>query len=141
MIWGLHRDTTELRIIRLPVFSQGALPAGPQRLDAQEADALTSARIGDHIVTGDDFVLADYDRVLFLPLDRAADIAALAATIRDTERRSTPDHSTRLVSKRGCLPSTRDWVCKDAAAPSLRKARACRPTCPASASLDSIEPL
>jgi regulator of RNase E activity RraA len=32
-------------------------------------------------------VLADDDGVLFLPLDRAADIAALAATIRDTERR------------------------------------------------------
>jgi regulator of RNase E activity RraA len=86
VIWGLHRDTSELRTIRLPVFSQGALPSGPQRLDAQEPDALTSARVGDQIVTGDDFVLADDDGVLFLPLDRAADIAALAATIRDTER-------------------------------------------------------
>jgi regulator of RNase E activity RraA len=86
VIWGLHRDTSELRTIRLPVFSQGTLPAGPQRLDAQEQDALRSARVGDHIVTGDDFVLADDDGVLFLPMDRAADIAALAATIRDTER-------------------------------------------------------
>jgi regulator of RNase E activity RraA len=86
VIWGLHRDTSELRTIRLPVFSQGALPAGPQRLDAQEPDALTSARVGDHIVTGDDFVLADDDGVLFLPLGRAAEIAAVAATIRDTER-------------------------------------------------------
>jgi regulator of RNase E activity RraA len=33
VIWGLHRDTTELHIIRLPVFSLGALPAGPQRLE------------------------------------------------------------------------------------------------------------
>ena len=86
VIWGLHRDTSELRTIRLPVFSQGALPAGPQRLDAQEPDALTSARVGDHLVTGDDFVLADDDGVLFLPLDRAPDIAELASTIRDTER-------------------------------------------------------
>ena len=46
VIWGLHRDTSELRTIRLPVFSQGALPAGPQRLDAQEPDALASARWG-----------------------------------------------------------------------------------------------
>jgi regulator of RNase E activity RraA len=86
VIWGLHRDTSELRTIRLPVFSQGALPVGPQRLDAQEPDALTSARVGDHLVTGDDFVLADDDGVLFLPVERAADIAELASTIRDTER-------------------------------------------------------
>jgi regulator of RNase E activity RraA len=86
VIWGLHRDTSELRTIRLPVFSQGAFPAGPQRLDAREPDALTSARFGDHTATRDDFVLADDDGVLFLPLDRAADIAELASTIRDTER-------------------------------------------------------
>jgi regulator of RNase E activity RraA len=87
VIWGVHRDSRELRDIRLPVFSQGTLPGGPQRLDPQASDALTAARFGDHIVTGEDFVLADDDGVLFLPLDRAADIAELAATIRDTERR------------------------------------------------------
>jgi regulator of RNase E activity RraA len=87
VIWGLHRDSRDLRTIRLPVFSQGAVPAGPQRLDALPADALTAARFGDHTVTGDDLVLGDDDGVLFLPLDRAAEIAELAATIRDTERR------------------------------------------------------
>lgn len=86
VIWGLHRDSRELRSIHLPVFSQGALPAGPQRLDPQESDALTSARFGAHVVTGESFVLGDDDGVLFLPLDRAGDIAELAATIRDTER-------------------------------------------------------
>ena len=80
------RDSTELRSIRLPVFSQGTLPAGPQRLDPQERDALTAAWFGSHVVTDEDFVLGDDDGVLFLPLDRAADIAELAATIRDTER-------------------------------------------------------
>jgi len=86
VIWGLHRDTSELRTIRLPVFSQGTLPAGPQRLDAQEPHALTSAHVGAHLVTGDDLVLADSDWVLFLPLVRAAEIAEVASTIRDTER-------------------------------------------------------
>ena len=86
VIWGLHRDTPELRTIRLPVFSQGTLPAGPQRLDAQEPHALTSAHIGAHLVTGDDFVRADNDGVMFLPLARAADIAKAASGIRDTER-------------------------------------------------------
>lgn len=86
VIWGLHRDTSELASIRLPVFSQGALSVGPQRLDQQTPDALSSARFGDHTVTGDDFVLGDDDGVLFLPLDRAADIAEVATAIRDTER-------------------------------------------------------
>ena len=86
VIWGLHRDSSELRSIRLPVFSLGAYPAGPQRLDEQGADALDSARVGEHVTTPDDFVLGDDDGVVFLPLDRAAEIAHLAQTIRDTER-------------------------------------------------------
>ncbi|MCB5164397.1 RraA family protein [Streptomyces bambusae] len=86
VVWGLHRDTRELRGMRLPVFSQGALPAGPQRLEPQGPDSLVSARIGGVEVTREDFVLGDDDGVLFLPLDRAADIAAAAGGIRDTER-------------------------------------------------------
>jgi hypothetical protein len=35
VIWGLHRDTADLRPIGLPVFSLGAIPTGPQRLDAR----------------------------------------------------------------------------------------------------------
>ena len=86
VIWGLHRDTTELRSIRLPVFSLGALPTGPQRLDKQDAEALSSATCGQHLVTAEDFVLADNDGVIFIPLNRAGDVAELAASIRDTER-------------------------------------------------------
>ncbi|MEN0135503.1 MAG: RraA family protein [Rhodococcus sp. (in: high G+C Gram-positive bacteria)] len=86
IIWGLHRDSTELRDIRLPIFSQGALPVGPQRVDATEPDALTTARFGNATVTGEDVVLGDDDGVLFFPADRAADIAETATAIRDTER-------------------------------------------------------
>jgi regulator of RNase E activity RraA len=86
VIWGLHFDTTELQIIRLPVFSLGPLPAGPQRLDLQDSLALSSAACGQHIVTADDFVIGDDDGVLFVPLDRADEVADLAASIRDTER-------------------------------------------------------
>lgn len=87
IIDGLHRDSRELRAIRLPVFSQGALPTGPQHIDPQPTDATEVAHIGEHQVTSADFALGDDDGVLFLPLDRAADIAEIAATIRDTERR------------------------------------------------------
>ena len=85
VIWGLHRDTRELRDIRLPVFSLGTLPGGPQRLDPQAADALVMARVGDHVLTHDELVLGDDDGVLFLPLDRAAEIAEIAGGIRDVE--------------------------------------------------------
>lgn len=86
VIWGRHRDSRELRGIRLPIFSCGALPAGPQRLDEQEPDTLRSARVGEHSVTSAEFVGGDDDGVLFLPLQRAAEIAEVATTIRDTER-------------------------------------------------------
>jgi regulator of RNase E activity RraA len=87
VIWGLHRDTADIRAIGLPVFSLGAIPTGPQRLDARTPDALESATVGDWTVGREDLVLADDDGVLFVPADRAADVFTLAETIRDTERR------------------------------------------------------
>ena len=86
VIWGLHRDTDELRTIRLPVFSLGSLPAGPQRLDPVDPLALSSAAFGQYVVTADDFVLGDDNGVLFVPLDQAQAVAKLATSIRDTER-------------------------------------------------------
>jgi regulator of RNase E activity RraA len=87
VIWGLHRDTAELRAIALPVLSLGTLPAGPAEVRPQGDDALETARVGEHLVSPADFVLADDDGALFLPLDRADELARVAATIRDTERR------------------------------------------------------
>ena len=85
VIWGLHRDTRDLLAIGLPVFSLGAYPSGPVRLDAHETDALRSARVGSWVVTDDDAVIGDADGVLFVPSRRAADIATTARAIRDTE--------------------------------------------------------
>jgi regulator of RNase E activity RraA len=86
VIWGLHRDSADIRAIGLPVFSMGAIPTGPLRLDARPADALESATVGDWTVGRADLVVADDDGVLFVPAAGAADIFALAETIRDTER-------------------------------------------------------
>lgn len=87
VIWGLHRDTAELRTIGLPVFSLGAIPTGPLREDRRDSQALESAVVGEWTVSWDDLVLGDDDGVLFLPAARAEDILKLAETIRDTERR------------------------------------------------------
>ena len=87
VIWGLHRDTADIRAIGLPVFSLGAIPTGPFRLDARAHDALESAVVGDSEVSREDLVLGDEDGVLFLPSPQAEEIFTLAETIRDTERR------------------------------------------------------
>jgi 4-hydroxy-4-methyl-2-oxoglutarate aldolase len=87
VIWGLHRDTADIRGIGLPVFSLGTISTGPQRLDRRSQDALEAAAVGAWKVSRDDLVVADDDGVLFLPASGAADIFALAEAIRDTEQR------------------------------------------------------
>ena len=85
IIWGLHRDTQELREIELPMFSLGECPTGPLRLDPREAGALVSACVGSWTVGTDDVAMGDVNGVLFLPMARAEEIAMIARSIRDTE--------------------------------------------------------
>jgi 4-hydroxy-4-methyl-2-oxoglutarate aldolase len=87
VIWGLHRDSAELREIGFPVFSLGALPTGPQRLHARPPDVFSRAAVGSHAITIDDVVAADANGVLFLPMDRLRDIVAAATAYRETEAR------------------------------------------------------
>jgi regulator of RNase E activity RraA len=87
VIWGLHRDTADIRAVGLPVFSMGAIPTGPQRLDARPRDALASATVGGWTVDRADLVLGDDDGVLFVPATCAGTVLALAERIRATERR------------------------------------------------------
>ncbi|MFE9657224.1 RraA family protein [Micromonospora sp. NPDC006431] len=87
VVWGLHRDTVDIRAVGLPVFSLGATPSGPQRLDPRPPEALRSARVGEWTVDPDDLALADEDGVLFISATRARELFDLAESIRDTERR------------------------------------------------------
>jgi regulator of RNase E activity RraA len=85
-IWGLHRDSVEIREIGLPVFSLGPMPTGPLRLDPRSDDALDAATFGEWTITRDDLVFADDDGVLFVPAAAAEEVLLAAEGIRDTER-------------------------------------------------------
>lgn len=87
VIWGLNRDTVDIREIGLPVFSLGTIPTGPLHLSDRPENALDSATVGEWTVTRDDLVFADEDGVLFVPDSHAAEVLGHAETIRETERR------------------------------------------------------
>jgi regulator of RNase E activity RraA len=77
VVWGLHRDTAELRRIGLPVFSLGTLPAGPRREDPRPPDAFERATLGDIVVRADDTIFVDDDGLVAVA---AADLERVAAT-------------------------------------------------------------
>jgi len=87
IVWGVHRDTPELRQIRLPIFSYGTWPSGPQRLDTRDALALHSARFGNFVVERSDMAFADDDGCLFVLAQHADDLLSVAHEIWERERR------------------------------------------------------
>lgn len=87
VIWGLNRDTVDIRAIGLPVFSLGTLPTGPLHAIERPVDALELAHVGDQVATRSDAVLGDDDGVLFVAYDSLSTVLAHAEQIRDTERR------------------------------------------------------
>jgi 4-hydroxy-4-methyl-2-oxoglutarate aldolase len=86
VVWGTHRDTPELRQIGFPIWSYGACPAGPLRLDPRDAGALSSARFGDFEVRSSDLVFADDDGCIFIDGASAEQLLDTARNIWERER-------------------------------------------------------
>ncbi|MCR3752339.1 RraA family protein [Lentzea californiensis] len=102
VIWGLHRDTQDIRAIGLPVFSLGANPTGPLSLRDRAPEALSTAEAGQWTVTSDDIVFGDDDGVLFVPASHAGALIEKARGIRDVER-AQADRVRQGESLRGQL--------------------------------------
>jgi regulator of RNase E activity RraA len=86
LVWGLSRDTVDIRAIGLPVFSMGTIPTGPIQFSDRGPGALDSARVGEWAVGSDDIVFGDEDGALFVPAADLEPVLAAAEAIRDTER-------------------------------------------------------
>jgi 4-hydroxy-4-methyl-2-oxoglutarate aldolase len=91
VIWGAHRDTSELLDIALPFFSMGAIPTAPQRLDPRPIDGLAWAHAGPWVVTPLDYAICDRDGIVFVPETRLQGIVEAALNIREYELRRAKD--------------------------------------------------
>ncbi|GAB2788660.1 RraA family protein [Streptomyces daliensis] len=100
VVWGCHRDTDELAVIRLPVFSLGPCPSSPaprplpEADDGTDADADADADAGTDAAseppfpfeTGD-VAVGDSDGLVLVPAKVHAEVVEVARSIVAAEQR------------------------------------------------------
>src|SRR5215207_2362406 len=84
VVWGLHRDTAQLREIGLPVFSLGGCPYGPRRVPPA-GRRMRSAFLDGVAVSEADHVFADDDGVLVVAADRVDEVVYFSLDTETTE--------------------------------------------------------
>ncbi|HYL73064.1 MAG TPA: 4-carboxy-4-hydroxy-2-oxoadipate aldolase/oxaloacetate decarboxylase [Bryobacteraceae bacterium] len=82
---GMVRDTEALEALRLPVYSRGLCPNGCNKDGAGEVGAIVAC--GGVAVRPGDVIVADRDGVTVVPLDDAAEVAALAVAQVEREQK------------------------------------------------------
>jgi 4-hydroxy-4-methyl-2-oxoglutarate aldolase len=87
VVWGVHRDTAEIKKINFPVFSYGAFALGPTRLDFHADPVNNIASFGKETITGEDYVFADDDGITFVHKQYLKAVIDTAVTIATKERR------------------------------------------------------
>ena len=83
MIWGAHRDTLDLVALGLPIFSIGAFPFARSTPPSSPGDG--PARVGEAIVTSDDFVACDCDGSVFVRGEHVGAAIEAALQIQEGE--------------------------------------------------------
>jgi len=115
VLWGCHRDAAALRTVGPPVWSLGAVPAGPREARDRAGDPFGDAAVGECVVVPGDMVLADDDGVVFVGADDWAAVAVEATRIAVDESRQA-DRIASGVSLRAQLGFA-DYVARRAGDP------------------------
>lgn len=84
VIWGRHRDTAQIVEMALPLWSRGALPAGPRRVPPA-GRTMRTAWLDGVEVTADDVISADDDGVIVVASHEWPRVGEAARLIQATE--------------------------------------------------------
>ncbi len=84
VVWGRHRDTTQIVEMGIPLHSRGALPPGPRRVPPA-GRSMRTAWLDGVEVTADDMIAADDDGVLVIAAAEWARVVAAAREIQAVE--------------------------------------------------------
>ncbi|CAH0479427.1 unnamed protein product [Peronospora belbahrii] len=83
---GCVRDVQELCALGFPTFSRGTSVHGQQKTTTA-IDVNCPIVVGSRTVRNNDIIRGDVNGVLVIPLERAAEVAALAKTIEDQDNK------------------------------------------------------